>query len=156
MKASTIIAIAVSVGVLLIAFVQASIFVAGGIGPNKMPSLGPSAGILDDFLATPMVFLVIGLIYGLIAAARNTLKLTLVVATITGTVLSFGLVYGTRSLQDYVQQLVWRSGQNLPFTITGPPQNSWHTIAIGLWICWYIMGAAIGYRIRNRVRPATS
>jgi len=156
MKANTIIAIAVSIGVLLVAFVQAAILFAGAISPSHMPSLGPTAGVWDQFLATPIVFMVVGLIYGLIAGVRTTIKQTLTVAAISGIAVAVALVAGTHSLVSYLQQVQWRAGQQLPFSIGDSPQSGWVVAAMLLWVGWYVMGAAIGYQIRNRRKPATS
>lgn len=155
MKPNIIIATAVSVGVLLIAFVQAAILIAGNITQSQAPTFGAGAGVAD-FLATPAVFLIIGLIYGLIAGTQSGLKQILIIAALTGTAIAVALEVFLPKLIRYEQLAAARSGQPLPFSVSDSTPSALLVFAIVVWVAWYVMGAALGYRIRNNRKSVRS
>ncbi|MDR3709383.1 MAG: hypothetical protein P4L33_13870 [Capsulimonadaceae bacterium] len=151
MKANTVVAISISLGVILIVCVQSSIFLAGSMNASKLPVVSPTAGVLDEFVATPLAFLVIGLIFGLIAGAKETLRHTLVVGAVIGAVVSLGLTLGLPSLLNYLQSLLWKAGQDVNIGAAAFTETPMRIGGAFLWVAWYVAGAMLGYKIRNRI-----
>jgi hypothetical protein len=150
MKKSIVTAIASSIGSYLIASFAGALVLAGAMNAAHAPSFGAARTVWDQYLVTPISFLIAGIIFGAIASTGNDLKTVLKSATATAVALAIIIVVGIHALMLQLQGPLREQGYNVT---VGPLAGHDFDVQIGaslLWIAWFVAGAAIAVKVRER------
>jgi uncharacterized protein YacL len=137
------------VAFVLIDFVVAQLVLVA-LTKAKIDAYGDTSALWDQFASTPLAFLLTGLVFGTIAASRNTLKDTIQPAAYFGATLAIIVPIILHELMLTIQGELRKTN---PLAAVGPPseQQLIMTVAASiLWTCWFVAGAAIGHGIRTR------
>ncbi len=148
-------AVASSIGSFLIATFAGALFLAGAMNAAHVPSFSPAYSVWDQFLVTPLAFLVTGLVFGAIAAGGAALRTALYTAAGTALALAIILVVGTHAFMVQIQGTLREQGYS---TTVGPIGGHDLNVVMGaslLWIAWFVAGAAIAFKVRTRQAKAT-
>lgn len=151
MKSTIAKAILASIGTLIVVAISGTLFLAGLLTSDKVPAFGASNAVWDQFLITPIVFVITGAVFGYIAATDVDIKQTLAPAFVTATVIVVGVEWATHVLMQRLTAPLLQMDVKITADVWSSKEIGMTIAASVLWVAWFVVGAAVGHSIRRKL-----